>query len=131
MITITNHANGYKMLLSRRDHNGRGQTFQAGSVEEVHEAIDHYHAHGPNKSEHANNRRRDTCPICRAHKVKVDQSAVGRQARIIAVSDADNQELVGRTGTIKAAVKVHNVYSLADEAGKVFCNSRPENVEII
>jgi len=134
MITITPEGNGHKVLLSHPGTNTRGVSFHAKSIDEVHEAIDHYHAHGEHKRDHANNRRRETCPICRSHVLQVDPGNEGKRVEIIAVTNPDvngRRKMIGRVGIIKKAVKSRNVYVLVDHQGEYLWESQPENVKIV
>lgn len=59
MLTITNHNNGYSMLLSNPGTGTRGSRVQAKDVAEIIEAIEHYYC----KPYHRESQ--PTCPLCR------------------------------------------------------------------
>lgn len=65
MITIEPNGDGYTMKFSGGKGSGlRGYTVEARSIEEVHEAINHFERKGPRVQQHINNEI-GHCPLCR------------------------------------------------------------------
>jgi hypothetical protein len=64
MITITPELNRFKVKFSDPGSGSRGYHVMADSLDEVHEAINHYHRHGPRAAQHSRNSI-EHCPLCR------------------------------------------------------------------